>query len=84
MRNGSATKVAVSLPTDLFRAVERARKGATRSAVFQEALRLWLRRKEQAFLIGEYEAGYRRSPETKEEVRAAQAAALRVLSEEEW
>ncbi len=81
-----ATKVAVSIPDDLFRAVEQARKksGKGRSAVMQDALRHWLRQQEQAVLIREYEAGYRRKPEGKREVKAAEAAAVRLLSAEAW
>ena len=62
-----ATKVAVSLPDDLYRAVEQARKksGKSRSAVMQDALHHWLRQQEQAVLIREYEAGYQKKPESK-------------------
>ncbi|WP_447973507.1 ribbon-helix-helix domain-containing protein [Nitrospira sp. Kam-Ns4a] len=56
-----STKVAVSLPSELFRAVERARKksGKSRSAVLQATIRHWLKQQEQAVLIRDYEAGYR-------------------------
>ena len=59
-----ATKVAVSIPSDLYRAVERARKrhGMTRSAVMQDALRHWLRHEVEMVLVREYEEGYRRRP----------------------
>ncbi len=79
-------KVAMSIPPDLFRAVERARRkdGRSRSAVLQEALRFWLEQQRQAALIRAYEAGYRRQPETKREIRAAEAAAVRLLSTQEW
>ena len=81
-----ATKVAVSLPEDLYRAVEQARKksGKSRSTVMQDALRHWLKEQEQAVLIREYEAGYRRKPEGKREVKAAEAAAVRLLAAEQW
>jgi len=81
-----ATKVAVSIPADLYRAVERARRrhGKTRSAVMQDALRDWLRHEAELALVREYEAGYRRRPETRREVKAAQAAAVRLLGSEEW
>ncbi len=82
----STSKVAVSIPNDLFRAVEAARRkrGQSRSAVVQEALRLWVKREAEALLVREYEAGYRRKPESRREIEAAQAAALRALSEQEW
>jgi Arc/MetJ-type ribon-helix-helix transcriptional regulator len=81
-----ATKVAVSIPDDLYRAVERARKkaGRTRSAVMQDALRYWLERQEEAPLVREYEAGYRRKPEGRREVKAAKAAAVRLLATSDW
>ena len=81
-----AMKVAVSIPDDLYRAVERARKtrGKSRSAVMQDALRHWLKREADVMLIREYEAGYRRRPEGRREVKAAEAAAVRLLTSEDW
>jgi metal-responsive CopG/Arc/MetJ family transcriptional regulator len=81
-----ATKVAVSIPDDLYRAVERARRktGKTRSAVMQDALRAWLDHEAHAALVREYEAGYRRTPEGRREVKAATAAAIRLLAGETW
>ncbi|HLY39155.1 MAG TPA: ribbon-helix-helix domain-containing protein [Candidatus Binatia bacterium] len=81
-----ATKVAVSIPADLYRAVERARKrhGKTRSAVMQDALRHWLRHEAEIALVREYEDGYRRRPETPREVKAAKSAAVRLLGSDEW
>jgi metal-responsive CopG/Arc/MetJ family transcriptional regulator len=81
----TATKVAVSIPDDLYRAVERARKknDKTRSAVMQDALRTWLDQEAQATLVRQYEAGYRKKPEGRREVKAAAAAAVRLLSNEQ-
>lgn len=81
-----ARKVAVSIPGTLYRAVERVRKasGKSRSAVVQDALRHWLDAQVQAALVREYEAGYRRRPEGRREIKAAEAAAVRLLSSEEW
>lgn len=81
-----ATKVAVSIPADLYRAVERVRKRRrkSRSAVVQDALRNWLRLEAEAALVREYEEGYRRKPESRPEVKAADAAAARVLAATEW
>jgi metal-responsive CopG/Arc/MetJ family transcriptional regulator len=81
-----ATKVAVSIPDDLYRAIERARKRhrKTRSAVMQDALRHWLRHESEIALVREYEEGYRRKPETSREIKAAEAAAVRLLSAEKW
>jgi metal-responsive CopG/Arc/MetJ family transcriptional regulator len=82
----SAKKVAVSLPNPLYEAVERARKtsGKSRSAVIQDALRHWLDHRAQAALVHEYVAGYRRRPEGRREIKAAEAAAVRLLSTEDW
>ena len=81
-----ATKVAVSLPDNLYRAVEQARKksGKSRSAVMQDALHHWLRQQEQAVLIREYEAGYQKKPESKQEVKASEASAIRLFIAEDW
>jgi metal-responsive CopG/Arc/MetJ family transcriptional regulator len=83
----AATKIAISVPTDLYRAVEAARKrqDRSRSAVVQEALRAWLRHQAHAELVREYEAGYRRKPEGKREVDAAMATAIGLLrDEDDW
>ena len=84
---GQATrKVAISMPVALYRTVERVRKTTrkTRSAVLQDALRYWLDHQAEAALVQEYEAGYRRRPEGRREVKAVEAAAVRLLSTEEW
>ena len=82
----AATKIAVSIPTPMYKAIERLRKGRgqSRSAVVQDALRHWLDHQTQAALVREYEAGYRRRPEGRREIEAAQAAAVRLLATEEW
>lgn len=81
----SATKVAVSIPDALYRAVERARLRArkSRSAVVQEALRDWLLRGTQAELIRDYEAGYRARPEGPVDAEAALATASALFVEDE-
>ncbi len=81
-----AAKVAVSVPAQLYRAVEALRKrtGQTRSAVVQEALRHWLRSRAEADLVREYEAGYRRRPEGRCEVAAARATAIGVFEDDGW
>ena len=59
-----ATKVAISIPRDLYRAVEgvRRKSGRSRSALVQDALRHWLGRQAETLWVREYEAGYRRRP----------------------
>jgi len=81
-----ATKVAVSMPADLYRVVEgiRKRSGKSRSAILHEALRWWLERQRQLRLTRQYVAGYRNEPETRREIEMAQAAAVQLLSSQEW
>ena len=86
-RLDGGAKVAVSLPEDLYRAVERVRRrnGKTRSAVMQDALRYWLRHQAEIALVREYEEGYRRRPEGRREIDAAMATAIGLLrDEEDW
>ena len=79
-------KIAMSLPVDLYRAVERIRKttGRPRSALIQEALRYWLERQREQALARRYESGYRLHPEDSDEIRRAEAAAVRLLASQEW
>lgn len=82
-----AAKIALSLPDDLFRDIERVRKkrGKTRSALVQDALRLWLRQEADAALVREWEEGYRRVPETQREVDAAtKSSKLAFDPEDDW
>jgi len=83
-----AAKIAVSLPDDLYRALEGARRrsGKSRSAAVQEAVRQWLLREARGELVREYEEGYRRHPESGEEIEAALATAVGLLSadSEDW
>ena len=86
MARAAATKVAISIPGPLYQAVERARKatGKSRSAVVQDALRQWLDHQVHARLVAEYRAGYRRRPEGRREIEAAEAAAVQLLSTDRW
>jgi metal-responsive CopG/Arc/MetJ family transcriptional regulator len=83
----SVVKITVSVPRDLHKAVESARKrrDESRSAVIQEALRQWLRNEARTELVREYEAGYRRRPEGRHEREAALATAVGLLRDEtDW
>jgi len=81
-----AIKVAVSIPKDLYQALERARKknGKSRSAVVQDALRHWLNQQREAEMVRQYVEGYRRMPETEEETAWVDAVSRRALLTEEW
>jgi len=82
----AATKIAISVPAELYRAVEKARRttGLSRSAVVQRALRLWLERSVHEAAVREYVAGYRARPEGPRDVKAAEAAAVRLLAGDAW
>jgi hypothetical protein len=47
-------------------------------------LRQWLDQQAQARLVAEYQAGYLRRPEGPGEIKAAEAAAVQLLSTEKW
>jgi metal-responsive CopG/Arc/MetJ family transcriptional regulator len=79
-------KIAITLPDDQAKAVERIRKQKRipRSRVIQQALAYYL--SEQALLsaVREYEEGYRRRPEDAAEAEAYGKAAAEVLAPEDW
>ncbi len=82
----TATKVAVSLPHELYLALERLRrkKRSSRSAVVQNALRRWVKEQEEAKANEEYIEAYRRMPETRQEIEEAEAMARDTWTEWEW
>jgi metal-responsive CopG/Arc/MetJ family transcriptional regulator len=82
----TVTKVAVSIPSDLYEQMEHTRQsaGQSRSAAVQEALRHWLRERLQREAVGAYVKGYRHQPETPDEIEAAEAAATQLLATQEW
>jgi metal-responsive CopG/Arc/MetJ family transcriptional regulator len=71
-----SVKLAVSLPEDLLRAVEKARRARrlSRSAVVQSGLRAWLRAHAEQEKVRHYVSAYQRHPESDAEI--AEAAAL--------
>src|SRR5207247_3422677 len=82
----STTKSPPTVPAQLHRAVEKAlpTTGLSRSAVVQRALRLWLERSVHEAAVREYVAGYRARPEGPRDVKAAEAAAVRLLAGDAW
>ena len=80
------TKIAISLPTKLAKQIETLRKvtGETRSGFIRRAIEGHLRQLENASRVAEYVEGYGRRPETAEEIEAAEAAAIDLLSQEPW
>jgi len=79
-------KIAISLSGELFKKVERVRKstGESRSAFIGRAVESALSGRERRRLVAEYEEGYRRRPETSDEVKAAEASAVKLLAGEPW
>ncbi len=82
----ASLKVAISIPKDLYREVERTRKKSrrSRSAVVQEALRRWLKAQKEASDAQQYVQAYRRMPETPQEILEAEAMAGNMFAAEEW
>ncbi|MGH7150579.1 MAG: ribbon-helix-helix protein, CopG family [Planctomycetota bacterium] len=79
-------KLAVSLPVDLFRELERIRRRrkSSRSALVVQALASWMGHASKEERARRHEEGYRRYPETREEIEAADRAADAVLAEIPW
>jgi len=80
------TKIAISLPEDIFRAVEQERKasGESRSELFRRAVEMLLRRKREQAMSERYVHAYEQMPETREEIAAARHAASSILAGELW
>lgn len=82
----AAAKIAISLPVELFRLLERARKvfGKSRSEIVQDALRRWAAHAQLDPKVRQYIEGYRKHPDTAEEIAAAGASAVALLAKEPW
>lgn len=70
-------KIAISPPKDEFRAIEKRRRQLkqSRSAVIAEAIRHWLKAQAE---------GYKKYPETEEEMATCEQMAQRLLADVEW
>lgn len=79
-------KVAVSLPREVYRQVEKSRKRLriSRSAVISNALKSWTASSREQEKIRAYVEGYRRSPETSQEQRLFGSLAGEILATEDW
>ena len=87
----NAVKIAISLPKKDFKLLEAVRKkiGISRSALIDKALRSWLAKKEEEEMVRQYIEGYRRYPETPEEIKEHEALAKAAFEgwdeeEEKW
>ena len=81
-----STKIAISLPKHVLKAVEEERKarGESRSEFFRRAVEKMIRQNQESREVESYILGYRAIPESAEEVEAAHKAGVVVLTEEPW
>jgi metal-responsive CopG/Arc/MetJ family transcriptional regulator len=79
-------KVAISLPQDILNDVEKERKarGESRSEFFRHAVKNYLHGKKESAAVREYISGYRKMPESSEELGALEQFSLAALSGESW
>jgi metal-responsive CopG/Arc/MetJ family transcriptional regulator len=79
-------KIAISLPDDVYQAVEKARlaQGESRSQFFRRAVEERLRRAKERADVEQYVKGYQLYPETKEEVAMAEATLQHSFDDDSW
>lgn len=79
-------RIAISLSKALLREIEELRRETreTRSGIIRRAVERMLEEREKAQGLAAYVEGYRRQPETQDEVDAAEAAATELLAREPW
>lgn len=82
MRN--TLKIAISLPKEDFCQLERIRKklGLGRSGIIDKAIRFWLGHRKQEELIKRYQEGYKKKPESIQEIEALEKASAEAFKEE--
>ncbi len=82
----NTTKCAVSLPRNLFARMEsvRRRTRENRSAFVRRAVETLFEKADEAEKVRAYVEGYRRHPETKREIQAADSAGAAFLATEPW
>ncbi len=83
MRN--TLKIAISLPKEDFYKLEQIRKklGFGRSTIIDKAIRFWLNHREQAELVKRYQEGYRKKPESIQEIEAFEKASAEAFKSED-
>ena len=83
MRN--TLKIAISLPREDFYKMEKLRKRfkLTRSTIIDRAIQFWLKRFEQEDLIKNYQEGYRKNPESVQEIKAWEKGSAEAFKEED-
>ena len=85
MSTGTA-KVAISIPREIFQAVEQARRELKipRSVAIAQAVQAWLKRREEEKAIRQYIEGYRKHPEYKAEAKAWTRLAADSFHKDPW
>jgi metal-responsive CopG/Arc/MetJ family transcriptional regulator len=80
-----AFKIAISLPKEYYYKIEKIRKkfGFGRSAIIDKAIRFWLAYLERKELIKQYEQGYKKKPESIEEIKSMEKLAADAFKEED-
>ena len=83
---GKTVKIAISLPSELLASAERARaaRGETRSEFVRQAIEARLARDEQQAAIDQYIEGYRRDPESEDEILIASLLATKAIAQDPW
>ena len=81
-----STKVAISLPEDILKTIEKERKarGESRSAFFRQAIEKYLKQEKESKEVDAYIRGYTDIPESAEEVEAIHQAGVNTLAKEPW
>ena len=81
-----SSKIAISLPQENLKKIEKIRKELKiqRSALIDMAIRFWLDNREKQKMIQQYEDGYRRKPESIDEVKAMEKMSAEAFKEEGW
>jgi metal-responsive CopG/Arc/MetJ family transcriptional regulator len=80
------TKVAISLPSDMYETIETARvkKGESRSEYFRRAVEKLLKEEQEAKEVESYIASYTANPESGEEIKEVDRLSVQVLVKETW
>ncbi len=81
-----STKVAISLPERVLKAIEKERKakGESRSEFFRRAAEKLLKQEQESKAIEAYIRGYRLTPETAKEAETVHRIGVAALAEEPW
>lgn len=83
---GRTSKIAISLPENLLKEVEREREqsGESRSEFFRRAVEKLLKQEREAEADRNYIRAYREMPETEEEIEAMDKIGRETLAQEKW